>query len=176
MLTDMFCFQCQETMKNTGCTRRGMCGKPADVANLQDLLIYLLKGISFWGTRGRGMGVNHPETNLFVAKALFATITNANFDPDAFVALVKEAIARREALREEAQAKCHDLHGSPCDGRGPDWAGWTPEDYELETLLEKARTVGVMADENEDPNLRSLRQLVTYSNSSTHHRRPCHPP
>ena len=162
MLTDMFCFQCQETMKNTGCTRRGMCGKPADVANLQDLLIYLLKGISFWGTRGRGMGVNHPETNLFVAKALFATITNANFDPDAFVALVKEAITRREALREEAQAKCHDLHGTPCDGRGPDWAGWTPEDYELETLLEKARTVGVLADENEEPNLRSLRQLVTY--------------
>ena len=162
MLTDMFCFQCQETMKNTGCTRRGMCGKPADVANLQDMLIYLLKGISFWGTRGRNMGVNQPETNLFIAKALFATITNANFDPDAFVALVKEAIKRREALRTEAQAKCQDLNGTPCHGRGPDWAGWIPENYELETLLEKARTVGVMADENEDPNLRSLRQLVTY--------------
>jgi len=162
MLTDMFCFQCQETMKNTGCTRRGMCGKPADVANLQDLLIYLLKGISFWGTRGRGMGVDHPEANLFVAQAMFATITNANFDPDAFVELIKKAIQHREALREEAQAVCHELHGTPCDGRGPDWAGWTPENYEIETLLEKARTVGVMADENEDPNLRSLRQLVTY--------------
>jgi hydroxylamine reductase len=160
MLTDMFCFQCQETMKNTGCTRRGMCGKPADVANLQDLLIYLLKGISFWGTRGRGTGVDQPETNLFVAKALFATITNANFDPEDFISLIKEAIKRREALREEAQIKCNALHGTPCGGHGPDWAGWTPENYELETLLEKGRTVGVMADENEDPNLRSLRQLV----------------
>ena len=116
MQTDMFCFQCQETMKNTGCTRRGMCGKPADVANLQDLLIYLLKGLSFWGTRGREMGVDHPEANLFVAQAMFATITNANFDPEAIIDLIRKAIQHREALREEAQAACQKLHGTPCHG------------------------------------------------------------
>jgi len=87
----MFCFQCQETSKNTGCTVRGVCGKAPEVAQLQDLLVYLLKGISFWGTRGRGMGVVHKETNLFVAQSLFATITNANFDADRFVELIKEA-------------------------------------------------------------------------------------
>jgi hydroxylamine reductase len=81
-MTDaMFCFQCQETSKNSGCTVRGVCGKTSEVANLQDLLVYLLKGIAFWGTRGRGMGVIHEETDLFIAQALFATITNANFDP-----------------------------------------------------------------------------------------------
>jgi len=101
MTDPMFCFQCQETAKNTGCTVRGVCGKPAEVARLQDLLIYLLKGIAFWGTRGRDMGVTHPETNLFVAEALFSTITNANFDSDRFVELIQEAVERRENLRKK---------------------------------------------------------------------------
>lgn len=162
MNSKMFCFQCQETMKNTGCTNRGMCGKPADVANLQDLLVYLLKGIAFWGTRGRNMGVSHEETNLFVVQALFATITNANFDVDRFVEMIQEAITRRDALRDEAQAKCQELHGNPCPGNGPDWASWTPASYEVETLLEKAVTVGVMADENLNEDIRSLRELIIY--------------
>lgn len=162
MTNQMFCFQCQETMKNTGCTNRGMCGKPADVANLQDLLVYLLKGIAFWGTRGRGLGVSHDETNLFVAQALFATITNANFDTDRFVELIREAITRRDALRDDAQTRCYELHGNPCPGNGPDWASWTPESYEVETLLEKAVTVGVMADENLNEDIRSLRELIIY--------------
>jgi len=98
-MTEMFCYQCQETMKNSGCTRRGMCGKSAEVARLQDLLVYLLKGISFWGTRARPMGVKDDGTDLFIAKALFATITNANFDADRFVKLIKEAIERRDDLR-----------------------------------------------------------------------------
>jgi hydroxylamine reductase len=159
-MTDMFCYQCQETMKNQGCTRRGMCGKVADVANLQDLLIYLLKGISFWGSRGRNMGVEHPETDLFVAKALFATITNANFDEERFVELIKEAIERRDALHVDAQARCNELHKSNCSGSGPDWAAWHPENYEMDTLLTKAVTVGITHDPNEDPDLRSLRQLI----------------
>ncbi|MCD4671722.1 MAG: hypothetical protein K8R77_03570, partial [Anaerolineaceae bacterium] len=101
-MSSMFCYQCQETAKNTGCTVKGVCGKTADVANLQDLLIYLLKGISFWGTRGRKMGVTDPETDLFVAQALFTTITNANFDAERFVEMIHKAIDLREALRERA--------------------------------------------------------------------------
>lgn len=158
----MFCFQCQETSKNTGCTIRGVCGKQADIANLQDLLIYLLKGISFWGTRGRNMGVIHDETDLFVAQALFATITNANFDADRFIDLIKHAIEHRDALRDEAQTRCLELHGTACTGSGPDWAAWKPRSYDLEVLLEKARTIGVMADVDLDPDVRSLRQLITY--------------
>lgn len=157
---DMFCYQCQETAKNYGCTRKGVCGKNAEVAGLQDLLTYLLKGISFWGTRGRGMGVSDEETDLFVAQSLFATITNANFDPEAFVRLIKKAIELREALRVRAQARCNELHGSECTGTGPDWAGWQPADYEIETLLAKANTIGIMDDESEDPDKRSLRQLI----------------
>jgi len=158
----MFCYQCQETSKNQGCTVRGVCGKTPDVAQLQDLLIYLLKGISFWGTRGRKMGVMHQDTDLFVAQALFSTITNANFDADRFVALIKTAVEKREVLRQEAQDKCMEINGNPCPGNGPDWASWEPPSYNMETLLEKARTVGVMADEDLDEDKRSLRELITY--------------
>lgn len=161
-MTEMFCFQCQETLKNVGCTTRGVCGKPADVANLQDLLIYILKGISFWGTRGRDMGVVSEETDLFVIQALFATITNANFDSDRFVQLIKKAVEHREALRSAAQQKCQELHGNPCPGNGPDWASWVPESYELNNLLEKAKIVGVMSDPTLDIDIRSLRELIIY--------------
>jgi hydroxylamine reductase len=162
MTDTMFCFQCQETSKNSGCTVRGVCGKTPEVAQLQDLLVYLLKGISFWGTRAKPMGVVHEDTNLFVAEALFATITNANFDADRFVDLIKEAIKRREALREEAQTKCKELHGNPCPGNGPDWASWKPAAFDINTLLEKASTVGVMADPDLNEDIRSLRELIIY--------------
>ena len=163
-MPEMFCYQCQETLQNTGCVRRGgVCGKSADVSNLQDLLIYLLKGISFWGTRGRDIGVVSPEADLFVAQALFATITNANFDPARFVELIKKAISLRDALRERAQAACFEQHGGdPCRSSGPDWAGWHPADYSLETLLEKSLTVGIMSDPELDPDVRSLRELIIY--------------
>ena len=161
-MTEMFCYQCQETMKNSGCTRRGMCGKSAEVSRLQDLLIYLLKGISFWGTRGRNMGVTDDETDLFVAKALFSTITNANFDSDRYVAFIQEAIDRRDDLRKRAQTRCNELHNSNCNGSGPDWAGWHPNDYEVETLLDKGRTVGVMDDLNLNEDIRSMREVVIY--------------
>jgi hydroxylamine reductase len=162
-MSEMFCYQCQEAMRNTGCTaHKGMCGKPADVANLQDLLVYLLKGISFWGSRGRGMGVYDDEADLFVAQALFATITNANFDPERHIALIQKAIQLRDSLRVRAQERCNQLHQSNCTGTGPDWAGWQPENYEIETLLAKGRTVGVMADPTLDEDVRSLRELIIY--------------
>jgi len=159
---DMYCYQCQETLKNKGCTVKGVCGKPADVANLQDLLIYLLKGISFWGTRGRNMGVHDEETDLFVAQALFATITNANFDPDRFVVLIKKAIDLRDNLKKQSQARCKELHGTECSGSGPDWASWKPDNYEVDALLEKASMVGVLSDENLNEDVRSLRELIIY--------------
>jgi len=162
MTDKMFCFQCQEALKNVGCTTHGVCGKTAEVSRLQDLLIYLLKGISFWGTRARKMGVTHDTADLFVVRALFATITNANFDADRYVVLIKGAIAHREALRVDAQARCQELHGTPCTGTGPDWASWKPESYEIDTLMVKALTVGVMADDQQDEDIRSLRELILY--------------
>jgi len=162
-MAEMFCYQCQETMRNQGCNaKKGMCGKPAEVACLQDLLIYLLKGISFWGNRGRKMDVSDDATDLFIAQALFSTITNANYDPDRFVELIKKAIELRDNLRQQAQARCNELHDNNCSGSGPDWAGWHPENYELETLLAKAQTIGVMSNPDLDPDVRSLRELIIY--------------
>ena len=159
-MSSMFCYQCQEAAKNTGCTVKGVCGKTADVANLQDVLIYLLKGISFWGSRGRKMGVSDPETDLFVAQALFSTITNVNFDVERFVPMIHKAIDLREALRQRAQAACFKLHGNPCTGSGPDWASWQPETDNLDELIAKGMSVGIMVDMTVDPDIRSLRELL----------------
>lgn len=158
----MFCYQCQEAAKNEGCTARGVCGKSPEVAQLQDLLIWLLKGISFWGVRARPMGVVEPDTDIFVAKALFATITNANFDPERFVSLIKEAVERREALRLRAQATCRATHGSDCNGAPPDHRGWIPADYDVATLITKGQEVGIMANPDLHPDIRSLRELSIY--------------
>ena len=96
----MFCFQCQETAKNTGCTVKGVCWKPEETANLQDLLIYALRGIAVFGEKAKELGIHDKKTGLFVAQGLFATITNANWDNNRFVAMIKEALKRREALKE----------------------------------------------------------------------------
>jgi hydroxylamine reductase len=148
----MFCFQCQETAKNQGCTVRGVCGKDADVANLQDLLIWLLKGISFYGVRARELGISDPEADLFVAQSLFATITNANFDPQRFVALAERAIELRERLGQAVETS------EPL----PDMATWVPESGDVDELVQKGATVGVMADSDLDEDIRSLRELLTY--------------
>ena len=146
---DMFCYQCQEASKNAGCTIMGICGKTSDVANLQDLLIFLLKGISRYTVRMREQGVEIPtSTNHFVMESLFMTITNANFDKDRFVVRVEEAIALRDMLASEAVDVSAD---SDC----MIWIGSTLEEMEA-----KAATVGVLATENED--VRSLRELLIY--------------
>lgn len=150
---DMFCFQCQETSKNQGCTIRGVCGKEPEVAVLQDLLIWLLKGLSFYGVQVRKQGSDDAEANLFVAEALFTTITNANFDPQRFVALAKRAIALRDRLKAKL--------GSAVVGPAPEMATWVPQRGDMAELVAKGATVGIMAHPNLDPDVRSLRQLLT---------------
>src|SRR3989339_1193199 len=98
-MSNMFCYQCQETAKNNGCTIQGVCGKTADVANLQDLLVFLCKGISMYSVPLREMGVENSEVNKFITDSLFMTITNANFDKDRFISRVNQAIDLREATR-----------------------------------------------------------------------------
>ncbi|MEW6534157.1 MAG: hydroxylamine reductase [Candidatus Auribacterota bacterium] len=147
----MFCYQCQETAMNKGCTVRGVCGKNEEVAKLQDLLIFILKGISFWGVQARKNGKEDKNANLFVAQGLFSTITNANFDPDAFIDFIKTALETRESLKK--------LAGKTA-GAVPDAAQWTPSNLSKETLLKKAESVGVLSQDNED--VRSLRELLIY--------------
>ena len=93
----MFCFQCQEAAKGTGCTVRGACGKTDDVANMQDLLVYITKGVSILNVMAGEAGVSVATTDRFVQEALFTTITNANFDKNKIIAKVKDGISIRES-------------------------------------------------------------------------------
>jgi hydroxylamine reductase len=152
----MFCFQCQETAKNTGCTVKGVCGKPEDTANLQDLLIFVLKGISVYGEKLKEMGAAERSNDEFITQSLFATITNANWDNARFMALIQEGLNRRDRVREKFLAAYKKKNGRDFDGPLPDAATWTGDPA---AFAEKAKTVGVMATKDED--VRSLRQLLT---------------
>jgi hydroxylamine reductase len=152
----MFCFQCQETAKNTGCTIKGMCGKPEDTANLQDLLIYVLRGIAVYGEKAKELGIYDKETGLFIAQALFTTITNANWDNDRFVAIIKEALKHREALKDKFLAAYKEKNGKDFDENLHHSATWFSDD--AAEFNEKAKTVGVLSTVDED--VRSLRELL----------------
>jgi len=150
----MFCFQCQETAKNTGCTIKGVCGKPEETANFQDLLIYVLRGIAVYGEKAKELGIPHKETGLFVAQALFATITNANFDNDRFVAMIKEALKLRGALKDKLFAAHKEQNGKDFDENLHHSATWFSDD--VTEFNEKAKSVGALSTEDEDA--RSLRR------------------
>jgi len=149
----MFCYQCQETAKGTGCTTTGVCGKDEKVANIQDLLIYVLKGISNVSTRARALGIEKEEVNKFVVDSLFMTITNANFDYDRFVEKIREGLEIRDRLRDDylkaGGTLPSDLHESV------NWIADTTEEFDA-----KSQTVGILTQENED--VRSLRELTIY--------------
>ena len=152
----MFCFQCQETAKNTGCTVKGVCGKPEDTANLQDLLIHVLKGISIYGEKAKELGIFDEKTGLFIAQALFTTITNANWDNQRFISLIKEGLKIREELKDNFLSAYKEKNGQEFSEELHDSAVWYSDD-EAE-FHEKAKEVGVLATENED--VRSLRYLL----------------
>jgi len=149
----MFCYQCQETAKGTGCTIKGVCGKTDDVANLQDLLIFMLKGISIYSMEARKAGIENPQINHFIMESLFTTITNANFDKESFIPRIKKALVYRSEMKttvEKAGIKMPEvLHES---------ASWYADT--VEAFEEKAKNVGVLVTENED--IRSLCQLIIY--------------
>lgn len=144
----MFCYQCQETAGCSGCTRAGVCGKTADVANMQDLLVYVTKGLSAVTTQLRREGKTiEPSVNHRVTLNLFITITNANFD--------KEMIAK--AIEETLHIKQELLKQVVNQTRLPQAALWEGTVSQFE---QKAKEVGVLTTENED--IRSLRELITY--------------
>ena len=97
----MFCYQCQETTTGTGCTIKGICGKTEDVANLQDLLVYTLKGIAVYAVQARELKISQRATDKFLMESLFSTITNANFSADSFVERIQDGLRLREGLRQD---------------------------------------------------------------------------
>lgn len=142
----MFCFQCQETAKGTGCTVQGVCGKKEDTAGLQDLLVHILKGLAVVSAEANAKGQKNDTNGLFICQALFATITNANFDNDRIIELIQEAISRRDAVK----AKLGISDGIDCVA----WKG------DVSEYAAKAASVGVLSQANED--VRSLRELLIY--------------
>nr|WP_026890054.1 hydroxylamine reductase [Lacrimispora aerotolerans] len=143
----MFCYQCQETAKNTGCTVMGVCGKTEEVAKLQDLLIYAVKGISEIVVKTNTNVADIVKINHEVIKSLFITITNANFDADAIEAQIVHVLGLRDQLAKDASYQGNN-----------DAAVFTVSSRE--EMLKKAASVGVLATENED--VRSLRELIIY--------------
>jgi len=152
----MFCFQCQETAKNTGCTIKGVCGKPEETANLQDLLIYVLKGISIYGEKAKALDISDKKNGLFIAQALFATITNANWDNQRFISLIKKGLKIREELKAKILTATKEKNGEEFVEQLHPSATWYSDD-EAE-FHEKAKEIGILVTENED--VRSLRELL----------------
>lgn len=174
MTTNMFCYQCQETAGNKGCTKVGVCGKSADLANMQDLLIYVTKGLSEVTTRLRKEGKTiSKDVNHYVTLNLFTTITNANFDDDVFYARVKETLAMKNDLMEQLADKTNLSEAATWDMEEDKKSGFLAtlkkivkgnnSGSEVNAMLKakaESSEVGVLATENED--IRSLRELITY--------------
>lgn len=148
MENQMFCYQCQETAGCSGCTRVGVCGKQPDVAAMQDLLVYVTKGISAVTTTLRQEGVAiQPAVNHMITLNLFTTITNANFSKEAIIARIQETLSEKDLLLSKLTNK----------DALPEAALWNGSVEEFDT---KSAAVGVLSTENED--IRSLRELITY--------------
>ena len=150
MNNKMFCFQCQETAGNKGCTIQGVCGKKPEVAELQDLLIWTTKGLCVVTSRLRDEGKTiHQETNHLITQNLFITITNANFDACAITKAIEKTLALKETLLSQLSDK----------SKLPDAATWTGDKDSFST---KAATIGILSKMEIDEDIRSLRELITY--------------
>lgn len=151
MENQMFCYQCQETAGCSGCTRVGVCGKQPDVAVMQDLLVYVTKGISAVTTTLRQEGVAiQPAVNHMITLNLFTTITNANFSKEAIIARIQETLSEKDLLLSK-------LNTLTSTDTLPEAALWNGSENEFAA---KAATVSILSTENED--IRSLRELITY--------------
>jgi hydroxylamine reductase len=148
----MFCYQCEQTFGGTGCTKQGVCGKDATTAGLQDLLIFSLKGIARYAKPARELGTKDPEMDAWVQEALFATLTNVNFDAERFVAYVREA----QAWKDKAKGMLQQAGGTVPEDLKPA----VPAEASQEDLLGVAALVGILQDTHPDADATALRQLI----------------
>jgi len=151
----MFCNQCEQAAKGEGCTKIGVCGKEPDLADLQDLLIYVLQGLSQVAVEGRRVGVTDPEVNLFVCEATFSTLTNVNFDNERFIHLINKGVALRESLkvRVKQAGDSIDFPDSPAE--------FVPAD-DFSGLVKQGEAVELNKHPDEDPDILSLKQILLY--------------
>jgi hydroxylamine reductase len=151
----MFCYQCEQTAKGTGCTVLGVCGKQPEVAALQDLLLYTLMGLSQVAVAGRKVGVSDAEVNVFTVKAAFATLTNVDFDPERFLALITEAAALRDRLKARVKAA-----GGKIDFPGE--ASTLVPKTTVAELVKQAEPVGLKSYPAATPDILSLKHTVLF--------------
>ncbi len=148
----MFCYQCEQTAKGQGCTVAGVCGKTADVAALQDLLVYMLRGLSQLSVEAGKAGIRDEKTDVFTCEALFATLTNVNFDPEAITVYIRKTSQLQEQLRSRlygVKGKVNSTFNLPLEKTT---AG----------LIEQGKRYGINSDSTMDPDLHSLQWLLTY--------------
>ena len=150
----MFCFQCEQTANEKGCTQFGVCGKSPEVAALQDLLVYALKGLSQVAIEARKHEITTEDEDIFTCKALFSTLTNVNFNPNRFVELIKKTVQHRDSLRKKVENA-----GATMPSSGP--AGFVPKNT-VNELVEQGRLVGIKSDPTVDPDVHSLQWLLIY--------------
>ena len=151
----MFCFQCQETAKNEGCTVKGVCGKTDEVSNLQDVLVFAAKGVAAYSSQLRNAGKRYDKVDEYLYRSLFISITNANFDGDEIIEAIKEGVNLRNFLKSELEKA-----GIALDPKFENDFLTTYEYSENDDLVELSKKVGVLRTENID--VRSLREMVLY--------------
>ncbi|UCD97306.1 MAG: hydroxylamine reductase [Candidatus Bathyarchaeota archaeon] len=151
----MFCYQCEQTSNGKGCERIGVCGKTPEVATLQDLLIYTLKGLSQVALEARKHGLDLNEVNRFTLEAMFSTLTNVSFDASRFVEFIKQGAKHRNVLKEKIKAKGSNLKFP----EGP--ANFSPAETEAD-LIQQGLEVGVKSTPTVDPDILSLRMTLLY--------------
>ena len=151
----MFCYQCEQTAMGSGCTKVGVCGKSPEVAALQDILTYALKGLALVAAEARKMGINGHSVNVFSVGALFSTLTNVDFDPERFPPLINRCVELRDELKKKIQAA-----GGKADfSEAP--ATFQPAPT-MDGLLNQAKGIGFQADLGINPDIRSLQHTLIF--------------
>ncbi len=151
----MFCYQCEQTAKGEGCTKIGVCGKQPEVAALQDLVVYAMRGLSQVAVEGRKVGISDPEVNSFTSEAMFSTLTNVDFDPERFPPILEKIVALREQMKSKVKAA-----GGKVDF--PDGPANLNLAGSLEGLTAQGEKVGIQADTTTDRDIHALIWTVTF--------------
>ena len=151
----MFCYQCEQTAQGTGCTKIGVCGKQPDVAALQDLLVYAMKGLSQYAVEARKAGIIDNAVNVFTVKALFSTLTNVDFDPLRFVELINDCVKYREAIKAKLKAAGKTVEFT--DGT----ATFNPAG-DLAGIVKQGEAAGIKSYPEINPDIDSLQQTMIY--------------
>jgi hydroxylamine reductase len=155
----MFCFKCQETAKNAGCTIKGVCGKSGEVSNLLDLLIFVTKGIAYWGLKAEECGLEDRDADRFIIEALFTSVTNVNFDQEKLYSLIKRGLAVRDSVKEKFLAVYSAKSGKKFDEPLHGSTTWN-SNGSINDFIKKGAETGVLETADED--IRSLREMLLY--------------